>query len=70
MRFYQTMAVQMRCLNGDESGQDLAEYALLGGLIALAAISSLVGYATTIKAALSDIGSKVLNLGGNVSSGS
>jgi Flp pilus assembly pilin Flp len=70
MHFYHTLAVRLHCLMHDESGQNLMEYALLGGLIALAAVSSLVGYATNLKDALGDIGNKVLNVGGNVTSGS
>jgi pilus assembly protein Flp/PilA len=43
----------------DESGQDLIEYALVAGLIALGATASMKVLATTIGSALNDIGSRL-----------
>jgi pilus assembly protein Flp/PilA len=43
----------------DESGQDLIEYALVAGLIALGATASMKVLATTIGSALSGIGSRL-----------
>lgn len=43
----------------DDTGQDLIEYALLAGLIALAAISAIRGLATKIATSFNSIGSQV-----------
>lgn len=42
----------------DESGQDLIEYALVAGLLALGAIAAMSGLATKIGAAFNTIGSQ------------
>ncbi|PYU95640.1 MAG: Flp family type IVb pilin [Acidobacteria bacterium] len=46
-------------LHGDESGQDLIEYALLAALIALAATAGMNVVASDINNAFSKIGSKL-----------
>jgi pilus assembly protein Flp/PilA len=43
----------------DESGQDLIEYALVAGLIGLAATTTMRGLATTIATALGNIGTRL-----------
>jgi pilus assembly protein Flp/PilA len=43
----------------DESGQDLIEYALVAGLIGLAATTMMRGLATTIANALGNIGTRL-----------
>jgi pilus assembly protein Flp/PilA len=46
----------------DESGQDLIEYALVAGIIAVGAVASISPLATTISRALSNIGSHLTKL--------
>lgn len=41
---------------GDESGQDMVEYALVMGLIALGATTAMKGLATTIGSAFTSVG--------------
>lgn len=43
----------------DESGQDLIEYALVAGLIAVGAVAAMSGLATKITNAFSNVGSTV-----------
>lgn len=43
----------------EESGQDLIEYALLGGLIALAAIAAIRTLATNISTGFNTVGSRL-----------
>jgi pilus assembly protein Flp/PilA len=43
----------------DESGQDLIEYALVAALIALGAVATMRALATTISAALANIGARI-----------
>jgi pilus assembly protein Flp/PilA len=45
----------------DESGQDLIEYALVAALIGLGATASTRALATTLGAALNNIGSRLTN---------
>ena len=46
-------------LCNDESGQDLIEYALIAGLIGLAAITGVKGVATSLKSAYNSISSTI-----------
>jgi pilus assembly protein Flp/PilA len=48
-------------LVSDDSGQDLIEYALVAGLIALGATAAMNTLATTISTAFSTVGSKLTN---------
>jgi pilus assembly protein Flp/PilA len=41
----------------DESGQDLIEYALLGALIALSAVTAMKGLGTKISSSFTSVGS-------------
>ena len=43
----------------DESGQDLIEYALLGGLVGLAAVVAMRGLATNIATSFNTVGSRL-----------
>ncbi|RXH54336.1 Flp family type IVb pilin [Granulicella sibirica] len=43
----------------DESGQDLIEYALVAGLIALGAVAAMSGLATKIGTAFNTVGSQL-----------
>jgi pilus assembly protein Flp/PilA len=43
----------------DESGQDMVEYAIVMGLIAMGATAAMKGLATTIGTGLTSIGTKV-----------
>ena len=45
----------------DESGQDLIEYALIAGLIGLAAVAAMTGLSTKIKQAFNSVGSSLTN---------
>ncbi len=56
MHYLQESSAQLSYVWGDQSGQNLIEYALMGCLIAVAAISSMMGYATSLKAAFNWIG--------------
>ena len=46
-------------LLSDESGQDLIEYALVAGLIGLAAVTSMSTLANTLSSAFNSVGSKL-----------
>jgi pilus assembly protein Flp/PilA len=46
-------------LCSDESGQDLIEYALIGALIGLAAITGMKGLATSLRSAYTSISSTI-----------
>jgi len=46
---------------GDESGQDLIEYALVAGLIALGAIAAMTGLSTKIGGAFNSVGNNLSN---------
>jgi pilus assembly protein Flp/PilA len=45
----------------DESGQDLIEYALIAGLIGLAAVATMTGLSTKIRQAFNSIGNSLTN---------
>jgi pilus assembly protein Flp/PilA len=51
----------LRSLHGDESGQDLVEYALIVALIAVGAVAAMDTVATKIIAVFSTIGSILSN---------
>lgn len=56
--------VQMRMLRDalkDENGQDMVEYAIVMGLIAMGATVAMKGLATTIGTGFTAIGTKVTN---------
>ena len=59
LKFYVRMRNLRDALVQDQSGQDMVEYALVLGLIALAATVAMKGLATTIGAAFTSIGTKV-----------
>ena len=50
---------RLTALISDESGQDLAEYAVLIGLVALAVVSAVMLLGTTISTVFNDIGSSL-----------
>ncbi len=52
--------ISARLLN-DESGQDLIEYALVAGLIALGAIAAMTSLSGTIKTAFTTVGTNLTN---------
>ena len=54
---YQQLCV--RCLRRDEGGQDLVEYALLAGLVAVAAGLFLPGLSTSMESIYSKLASKL-----------
>jgi pilus assembly protein Flp/PilA len=45
----------------DETGQDLIEYALVGGLIALGAVIAMSGLSTKIRSAYNSVGNNLTN---------
>lgn len=47
---------RLTALHADESGQDLAEYAVLIGLVALAVVSAVLLLGETISSVFNDIG--------------
>ena len=49
----------LRSLHGDESGEDLVEYALIAALIAFGAVCAMDTLANNISSAFSTIGSKL-----------
>jgi pilus assembly protein Flp/PilA len=53
----------VQILHGDESGQDLIEYALVAALIALGAIAAMQTLAANINTAFSTMGSKLVLYG-------
>ena len=48
-------------LINDESGQDLIEYALVAGLVALGAVVAMTGLSTKIGSAFNTVGSQLTN---------
>lgn len=50
---------RLATLGTDESGQDLAEYAVLIGLVALAVVSAVLLLGETISTVFNDIGSSI-----------
>lgn len=49
----------LRTLLNDDSGQNLIEYALVAGLVGLAAVTAMTGLGTKIGTAFSTIGSQL-----------
>jgi pilus assembly protein Flp/PilA len=45
----------------EESGQDLIEYALVAGLIGLAAVVAMTGLSSSIKKSFNSVGSSLTN---------
>lgn len=58
------MLAQLKSLWTDESGQDLAEYALLLALIAIIVIVAVRVLGPTIRQVFSDINTELQNTGG------
>jgi pilus assembly protein Flp/PilA len=58
VRFYVRMQVLKDAMK-DESGQDMVEYAIVMGLIALGATVAMKGLATSIGGGFTSIGTKV-----------
>ena len=56
MKNFTTLVVN---LLKDESGQDLIEYALVAGLIAVGAVAAMSGLATKIGNAFNNVGSQI-----------
>ena len=59
LKLYTKMRNLKDAIIGDESGQDLVEYALVLALIALAATVSMKALATTIGTAFTSVGTKL-----------
>jgi pilus assembly protein Flp/PilA len=59
LKLYMKMRNLTDAFLGDESGQDLVEYALVLALIALAATASMKTLATTIGTAFTSVGTKL-----------
>jgi len=59
LKLYMRMRNLTEAFLGDESGQDLVEYALVLALIALAATASMKTLATTIGTAFTSVGTKL-----------
>jgi pilus assembly protein Flp/PilA len=58
LRFYVKIHALKDALR-DEDGQDLVEYALVVGLIAMGAVAAMNGFATTIETGFTSIGGKL-----------
>jgi pilus assembly protein Flp/PilA len=56
---YFVRARAFRDFLSEESGQDLVEYAVVVGLIAMGSVAAMQGLATTIGNALASVGTKV-----------
>jgi len=59
LKLYTKMRNLTDAFVGDESGQDLVEYALVLALVALAATVSMKALATTIGTAFTSVGTKL-----------
>jgi pilus assembly protein Flp/PilA len=59
MKNFKTVVIN---LLKDESGQDLIEYALVAGLIAVGAVAAMSGLATKIGNAFNNVGSQVASV--------
>jgi pilus assembly protein Flp/PilA len=55
------VALVLRTLRSDESGQDLIEYALVAGLIGLGAVAAMSTLAGNIATTFSNVGSQLTN---------
>ena len=54
-------SIAIKNLINDESGQDLIEYALVAGLVALGAVVAMTGLSTKIGSAFNTVGSQLTN---------
>ena len=54
-----SLTTLLRSLANDESGQNLIEYALVAGLVGLAAITAMTSLGTAIGSAFSKVGSSL-----------
>jgi pilus assembly protein Flp/PilA len=61
VKIYVKMQVLKDAMIKDESGQDMVEYAIVMGLIAMGATATMKTLATTIGAGFTSIGTKVTN---------
>ncbi len=52
-------ALLIKALMQDESGQDLIEYALVAGLVGLAAVGAMSGLSTKISTAFNSVGNSL-----------
>ncbi len=52
-------ALLLQSLLTDESGQDLIEYALVAGLVGLAAVGAMSGLSTKISTAFNNVGNSL-----------
>ena len=59
MQNFSTLLTQLHQFQHEESGQDLVEYALLGCLMALSAVSSLKSVASGVTGIFTSIGSTI-----------
>ena len=55
------VALVLRTLRSDESGQDLIEYALVAGLIGLGAVAAMSTLASNIATTFGNVGSQLTN---------
>jgi pilus assembly protein Flp/PilA len=55
------VALVLRTLRDDESGQDLIEYALVAGLIGLGAVAAMSTLSTNIATAFGSVGNQLTN---------
>jgi pilus assembly protein Flp/PilA len=56
---FSVLLTQLHQFSEDESGQDLVEYALLGALMALGAVSSLKTVASGVASVFTTVGSTI-----------
>jgi len=56
---FSVLLTQLHQLHEDESGQDIVEYALLGALMALGAVSSLKTVASGVASVFTTVGSTI-----------
>jgi len=56
---FSVLLTQLHQLSEDESGQDIVEYALLGALMALGAVSSLKTVASGVASVFTTVGSTI-----------
>ena len=59
MQNFSSLLSQLHQFAQDESGQDIVEYALLGALMALGAVSSLKSVASAVAGVFTSVGSTI-----------
>ena len=59
MQNFSSLLSQLHQFAQDESGQDIVEYALLGALMALGAVSSLKSVASAVAVVFTSVGSTI-----------